>query len=357
MELIHLGWGAEFEAAFLKFGQAGLEPARVAVQHRQAYGVYSQRGEVSAEISGRFRHETAVVSDFPAVGDWVVIERLPREAKCVIHAVLPRRTKFSRTAPGGVEEQVVAANVDDVALVASLTALNLRRLERYLTLIWESGASPLVVLTKADLCADSEAAAATQQVCAVAGSVPVYAVSNETGVGLDELRICLRPGRTLALLGPSGVGKSSLINRWWGEARLEVQPVRERDQKGRHTTTRRQLFCLPNGALVIDTPGMRELQLWEGVVGVEDAFADVAELARGCRFQDCRHETEPGCAVLQAVQDGALEQARLLSHRKLQREAAYQEQRHDKQAQAETKKRHRVIHKMARVIKRERDQE
>jgi ribosome biogenesis GTPase len=348
MDLLHLGWSAHCQSWWELSSRAGFEPARVAIQHRGAYLVYAQAGELTAEVSGRFRHQTRAPSDFPAVGDWVVLERSPGEAKALIHAILPRRTKFSRTAAGGTsEEQIVAANLDDVFLVVALSGrLNLRRLERYLALAWESGADPVIVLTKADLGADVDAA--IHRVEQIAQGVPVYAVSAQTGHGLAELQGCLRLGRTAVLLGPSGVGKSTLINAWCGQEYLPVQPVRANDQRGRHTTTRRQLVCLPGGALVIDTPGLRELQLWEGDGGIAEAFGEITELARQCRYADCRHESEPGCAVRSAAEAGRLDPARLASHHKLRRELDYFERRQDKRALAEEKKRNKAIHKQMR---------
>jgi ribosome biogenesis GTPase len=348
MDLLQLGWGPHVQSWSDWSTRAGFEPGRVAIQHRGGYMVYAQSGELTAEVSGRFRHETRAPSDFPVVGDWVVVERSAGEAKAVIHAVLPRRTKFSRTAPGETgEEQIVAANLDDVFVVAALSApLNLRRLERYLALARESGADPVIVLTKADLAADIDAA--IQRVEQIAHGVPVYAVSAQTGHGLAELQGCLRFGRTAVLLGPSGVGKSTLINFWCGQERLAVQPVRATDQKGRHTTTHRQLVCLPGGAVVIDTPGLRELQLWEGAEGVAEVFDEITALAGQCRYTDCRHESEPGCAVRAATEAGTLDPARLASHHKLRRESEHFERRHDKRAQAEEKKRNKSIHKHLR---------
>jgi ribosome biogenesis GTPase len=257
----------------------------------------------------------------------------------MIHAVLPRRTKFSRTeAGGGPEEQILAANIEEVFVVAALSGeVNLRRLERYLAMAWEGGAQPSVILTKSDLCDDVPAAVKT--VTEIASGIPVHVVSNVTCKGLKALRTSLRPARTVVLLGPSGVGKSTLINRLYGDDFLPTLPVRESDQKGRHTTTERQMLQLPSGALVIDTPGLRELQLWEGENGIEDAFADITALAAGCRFSDCRHDAEPGCAVRAAIEAGEFDAARLESHRKLQRETEHFERQHNKRAQAEERRR------------------
>jgi ribosome biogenesis GTPase len=337
VDLKQYGWSDFFADGFRPWAESGLEPARVVIEHRGGYQVYSSRGELAAEVAGRFRHEALAAADFPAVGDWVAVQPYPDEGKAIIRAVLPRRTKFSRAAAGeDGEEQVLAANIDDVFLVAGLGGeVNLRRIERYLTLAWESAAEPVVVLTKTDLCADVEDAVRT--VRTVAGSVPVVAVSSVTGAGMVEFQSFLAAGRTAALLGPSGVGKSTLINYWCGEEVLDVQPVRE-DQKGRHTTTHRQLICLPSGGCVIDTPGMRELQLWEGAQGIEEVFADIDTLAADCRFTDCQHEAEPGCAVRAAVETGTLDPGRLESHRKLKRELRHFERKHDKRAQAEQRR-------------------
>jgi ribosome biogenesis GTPase len=343
MDLRDLGWSDFFAGHFRPFADAGLKPARVAVEHRSGFELYSDEGVLTAEVSGRFRHLAAHRRDFPVVGDWVAVQHLPTEAKGSIHAVLPRRSRFSRTAAGDAsEEQILAANLDLVFVVSSLDAnLNPRRIERYLTLAWDSGANPIVVLTKADLCAD--VAGAVRDVESVAAGVPVIPVSTFNGHGLDQFQRHLRPAETAALLGSSGVGKSTLINHLCGEEILDVQPVRESDSKGRHTTTRRELVVLPSGALVIDTPGMRELQLWEGADGLTEAFSDIAALATGCRFTDCRHETEPGCAVLAAIEGGQLDPGRLASHQKLRRELDHFERRRDPMAQAKERQRVKVI--------------
>ena len=354
MDLEQYGWSDFFAQRFEPHAGAGLEPARVAVEHRCGYQVYSVHGELAAEVSGRFRHEAKSSGGFPAVGDWVAVQVYPEEDKAIINAVLERKTKFSRTAAGeGGEEQVLAANIDEVFVVAALGGeVNLRRIERYLTLAWESGAEPVVVLTKADLCDD--VAAKVRDVRAVVHSVPVLAVSSATGEGMDQLNAWLLAGRTGALLGPSGVGKSTLINYWCGAEVAAVQPIRESDQKGRHTTTQRQLICLPSGASVIDTPGMRELQLWEGAQGLEEVFTEITTLAERCRFADCQHESEPDCAVREAVENGTLDPARLESHHKLKRELQHFERKHNKRAQAEQRREIKSIMKSVRNFNRQR---
>jgi ribosome biogenesis GTPase len=349
MELKDLGWSDHFAEHFRPHAGAGLTPARVAVEHRSGYELYSIEGGLTAEVSGRFRHQTAAPGDFPAVGDWVAVQLLPAEAKAVIQAVLPRRSRFSRTAAGDAgEEQILAANIETIFVVSSLDAnLNPRRIERYLTLAWESGANPVVVLTKADLCGDVPCA--VREVETIAAGAPIVAISTLNGQGIEQLQRHLRPAETGALLGSSGVGKSTLINHLCGDEILDVQPVRDADSKGRHTTTRRELIILPSGALMIDTPGMRELQLWDGGDGIEEAFADIAALAAGCRFTDCRHETEPGCAVLAAIESGQLDPARLASHQKLRRELEHFDRRHDPLAQARQRQRNKIIERSLRT--------
>ena len=350
MDLNQLGWDAFFAGPFQPFSEAGLAPARVVTEHRGGYRVVCAEGELAAEVTGRFRFDAPSPAHFPAIGDWLAVEVFASEQKAMIHAVLPRRTKFSRTeAGGGPEEQVLAANIDDVFIVAALGGeLNLRRIERFLALAWESGAQPSVVLTKSDLC--DAVPAAEKAVTAIAGEIPIHVVSNITLKGIKALRSSLRPACTAVLLGPSGVGKSTLINHLYGDDFLPTLPVRESDQKGRHTTTERQMLQLPSGALVIDTPGLRELQLWEGESGIEDAFADVAALAVGCRFTDCRHDAEPGCAVRAAIEAGEMDAARLASHRKLQREAEHFDRQHDKRAQADQRRRIKGMTKKLRTI-------
>jgi ribosome biogenesis GTPase / thiamine phosphate phosphatase len=334
--LARLGWTPALEDQFTPYSADGLEPARVAVEHRGAYVLYTAGGERPAELAGRLRHAAASRGDLPAVGDWVAIGE---SEPALIQAVLPRRTKFSRLAAsdhGQTVEQVVAANVDVVLLVAGLDGdLNARRLERYLTLGWESGAEPVVVLTKSDLCDDPDAA--LLEVEALAIGVPVHAISNLTGEGIDDLRGYFTDGRTVAALGSSGVGKSSLVNRLAGEELMATGDLRA-DGRGRHTTTNRQLLLVPDGGLFLDTPGMRELRLWESEEGLATAFDDVAAAASLCRFADCSHEAEPGCGVRAALADGTLTAERYESWRKLQNELAHLALKQDARLSSEARK-------------------
>ncbi len=341
--LERLGWTPAFEDHFAAhFATDGLEPARVAVEHRDAYVLYTTRGERAAELSGRLRHSVEERGDLPAVGDWVAVADVEGSERALVHAVLPRRTKFSRMAAtdhGQTVEQVVAANVDVVFLAAGLDGdLNIPRLERYLTLGWESGAEPVVVLTKSDLCDDVPAVLV--RVEAVAVGVPVHAVSNLTGEGIPALRAYFEGDRTIAALGSSGVGKSSLVNRLAGEELMATGRLRS-DGRGRHTTSNRQLLPLPDGGLFLDTPGMRELRLWESEDGLANAFDDVIAAAGRCRFADCAHESEPGCGVRAALADGTLARERFESWRKLQGELAHLAIKQDARLRAEARKERR----------------
>jgi ribosome biogenesis GTPase len=315
-----LGWDAAWNAAFEPHREAGAAPGRVAVQHRGEYDVLTADGEQRSRITSRLRRH-ARRQELPVVGDWVVVD-----TSGAITAVLPRRTTISRRAAhepssGVSREQVVAANVDVAFVVQALgQELDRRLLERYLALAVESGARPVVVLTKADLEADPEAVAA--EVAGIGGDVPILLVSARTGRGLDAVQDVLAEGRTGALLGPSGVGKSTLVNALTGDAERLATAEVATDGAGRHTTTRRELVLLPQGGLIVDNPGMREVHLWIGDGDLDDAFEDIAELALRCRFTNCRHETEPGCAVLAALETGELSRERWESYRALQREVA-----------------------------------
>lgn len=322
MTLADYGWNEKLAEAFTPHATAGLEPARVVCElRRNFYAVQTQAGEVLAECGGGFFHQARTPDQFPAVGDWVAVRRRAGEERADLHAVLSRSTKFSRRASGSEEiEQIVAANVDTVFLVSGLDRnFNPKRIQRFLVAAKESGAEAVVVLNKSDLCADPEAV--RRELDALVPGVPVLLTSTETRKGLKALMTTYaRPGRTLAFVGSSGVGKSSLINALARDDALPTGEVREKDSKGRHTTTRRELVLTPSGALVIDTPGMRELQLWAVEDGIEEAFADVSALALRCRFTDCGHTNEPGCAVRAAVAKGELPRARLEQYQKLKAE-------------------------------------
>jgi len=310
--LLHrLGWDDGWEAAFAEHRAAGLVPARVAIQHRGAYDLLCEEGELRASAANRLVRD----EELPAVGDWVGVDPEPN----LIEAVLPRRTTISRKEVWqATREQVLAANVDVAFLVQALPLdFNVRRLERYLAMAWESGAQPVVLLTKTDLVDDVQPFLDDVETVTL-GSCPVLAVSALTGAGLEGMLTWFEGNRTAVLLGSSGVGKSTIVNALAGEELLATQEVREDDQRGRHTTSHRELILLPTGGVVLDTPGIRELQLWDA--DLEQTFGDIEELARHCRFSDCAHDQEPGCAVREALADGTLPAERWESYRKLQRE-------------------------------------
>ena len=341
------GWSDALQQAFAPFAAEGLIPGRVVVQQRGLFELVTDAGELSAQLSGRFAHE-AGPGEYPAVGDWVAAAARPAERAATIHAVLPRRTSFVRKAAFSQDEQVIAANVDVAFLVTSMNAdLNLRRLERYLATAWQSGATPVVVLTKADLAEDPEADIADAE--SIAFDAPVLAVSAITGEGLDRLAAYLKPGETAVLVGSSGVGKSTLVNALAGEALMATAAIREDDAHGRHTTTHRELIRLPSGALILDTPGMRELGLIDASEGLSTTFEDVEALAAACRFNDCGHTNEPGCAVREALEDGSLDEGRWKSFQKLQRELAHQVRKEDPVAREAHRKRWIAVSKFNRA--------
>jgi ribosome biogenesis GTPase len=339
VDLTQLGWNERLAEAFAPHAAERHVPGRVALEHTHIYRVMTAEGDVLARVSGRLRHRAFARVDFPAVGDWVAVAPASQGGDARIAAVLPRRSRFSRSVAGDVtEEQVVAANIDTVFLVAGLDGdFNPRRIERYILVASESGASPVVVLNKADVAEHVEAMVAT--VSAVAGAVPVHSVSCRVPESLDVLREYLGHGQTAALLGSSGVGKSTIVNRLIGHDLLRTRDVRESDSRGRHTSTARQLVLLPGGGVLIDTPGMRELQLWDPGETTGGTFGDVAGLALACRFRDCRHLQEPGCAVRAAVDAGTLSSGRFESYHKLQAEQAHQAKQLDQRAAIDEKRR------------------
>lgn len=347
MLLESLGADAAIFGAFQTYAAQGLILGRVAFSHRDRYRLLTETGEWSAEPSGALWFRTPDAASMPVAGDWVAA-RLVAPGEALVEAVLPRRTCFARRAAGRREErQALAANIDVVFLVCALDGdFNLRRMERYLTLAAESGAAPVIVLNKADLCGD--VAARVREASRIAGSAPVVAVSTQGARGMGGLRAFLKTGRTVALLGSSGVGKSSIVNALLGEDRLRTGGVREFDSKGRHTTTHRELMALPEGGALIDTPGTRELQLWAGADSVEQAFDDIAAAAAECRFRDCSHKNEPGCAVQRAIRDGTLALERWESYGKLLREARRHELLAEPLEAERAKRKLKAIHKAAR---------
>jgi ribosome biogenesis GTPase / thiamine phosphate phosphatase len=345
LQLEDLGWDPSFADDFEPYQQQGLIPARVAARHHGPCELLTEQGRIGGVPAGRLEG-----LDLPVAGDWVAVRPLPGERKGIVEAILPRRTTFTRKeAWRRTVAQVVAANVDTVFLVTAFGQdLNARRLERYLTAAWDSGSSPVIVVNKSDTASDPEGDLA--EVEAIAFGVPVHTISAATGARLDELTPYLTRGRTVALLGSSGVGKSTLINRLAGRELLATAET-GKGGRGRHTTTNRELVPLPGGALLLDTPGMRELQLWADETVLDSTFTDVAGLASGCRFADCTHLHEPGCAVRAAIADGSLDPERFDSYLKLQRELRALELKKDARLRSEARKEWRRRHREMRNVK------
>jgi ribosome biogenesis GTPase / thiamine phosphate phosphatase len=355
ISLRNIGWDPFFQKNFHTLKIPGSVPARVISEFKGAFQVYSQYGELIARVSGKMRYLAEAEKQYPVVGDWVVIKPLINERKCIIHALLPRKSKFSRKVAGErTEEQIISANIDTVFIVSGLDGgrnFNPRRLERYLMLAWNSGATPVIVLNKVDLCADTDIDIHIRSVENIAPGISIHPVSARERVGLDALKNYLSRGSTAAFLGSSGVGKSALINSLLGEKKLQTGEVREDDRMGRHTTTKRELIILPDGGMVIDTPGMREIQVWAGDEDLQAAFHDIEMLAKRCRFGDCSHNLESGCSVKAAIDNGDLDSARLESYRKLQKELTYLASREANSTRLYEKLKYKKIAKLSKELK------
>lgn len=360
MDLEDLGWNEYFRNLFENSeNKEGLEPARVSQEHKGLYKIINVKGEYLAEISGRMHYTSAGYSDFPAVGDWVTARIYYDENKAIIHGLLARKNRFSRKAVlsggmpdshGKTEEQVLAANISTVFLVSAMDSdFSVRRIERYMTTVYNSDMNPVIILNKTDLADSPEKYAAEAE--SVAFGAPVVSVCGLDNSGIDELRKLIRRGDTIVLLGSSGVGKSTIINRLFGTERQKVNRVRESDRKGRHTTTSRELMVLPGGGILIDTPGMREFQPWKGEEDTASAFSDIESFACNCRFRDCSHESEPGCAVLAALECGDLDPGRYSNYLQMKKEARYLETRIEKRAELAEKKKWKDISKFQKQYK------
>ena len=339
------GWEEFFRKDFEQYSKNNYTAGRVAIENKSNFNLYTVHGELTGEISGRFHYNAKATSDYPAVGDWVVIRIIPGESKAIIEHVLRRKNKFSRKAAGDTtDEQIIAANADLIFIVTSLNQdINLRRIERYLTLASENNAVPVLILSKSDVCENEEEK--ISEVSSIAAGIDIHSISAKENIGIEELKKYFSDNRTVAVVGSSGVGKSTLINCLTGSDEMEVSEIGLYKDKGRHTTSHRELLLIEGGGLIIDTPGMREIQLWEGNEGMGETFADVEEISVMCRFTDCRHDTEPGCAIKKAIEEGILTEERFNNYVKLQKEVRYFEIKQDKRAQIEEKKKWKKLRK------------
>lgn len=344
-KLNSLGWNKFFEEQFKQFQEQGFHCGRVAIENKTNYLVLTEHGDVTGEVSGKYLFEAGKQSELPKVGDWVVISLFNNNADAVIHNILPRKTKISRKSiDKKIDEQIIAANVDVVFIVQSLdNNFNINRLERYLAATYQSGAKPVVVLNKMDLCNNIQEK--LELVKTRTGIEDILNMSAKNGEGIDGMIKYLSPGITIAFVGSSGVGKSSLVNLLVGYEKLKTNEVREEDSRGRHTTTKRELVLLPSGGILIDTPGMREFGLWNMDEGISETFSEFEEFADACRYSDCTHTHETGCAVLSALAEGKISNKRYESYIKLRKELRYLESKQDKSAQLEEKRKWKIIHK------------
>jgi len=349
-DLSKYGWNEYFEAYFAEYASGGYSPARVSVEHRNYYGLYSLSGELMADKSGKLFFNSERAEDLPAVGDWVVIKHVAKEKKAIIHAVLPRKSRFSRKKAGVVtEEQIVASNIDTVFIMSSINQdFNLRRIERYLTLAWDNNIKPVIILSKADLSDNMY-----EKLVEVANNFTgtnAHVISAVKGAGINDLFTYFEGNSTIAVIGSSGVGKSTLINVLLNRKKMKVSDIGLYKDKGKHITTRRELVLVPGGGLIIDTPGMREIQLWEGEEGLGELFDDIEKLTLECKFSDCKHESEPGCAVIAAIKRGEITAERFKSYRKLLNEVRYFTSKQNIKARLDEKKKWKKITSDAKKI-------
>lgn len=351
MKLSDLGWNVFFENSFRKLEKNDLIPARVSRSHGQKCMIYGTFGESVAEVSGKFLYNSFSSSDLPTVGDWVAVQHFVSEQYAIIHHLLPRKNSFSRKFPGkSSSAQILSANTDTIFITCGLDhEFNTRRIERYLTMALEHETEPVILLNKADICPDLDGCCAEAE--SVAVGAPVVPISAMTGEGFGSIRAYGKPGKTSSFLGSSGVGKSSIINRLLGKDKQQIQTVRERDSRGRHTTTYREMIILPEGGLIIDNPGMRELQPYKEEEGIGDAFKDIEGFSTRCRFRDCKHEGEPDCAVHMALSEGLIDHHRFENYLQLKKEARYLAEKQKMNPKSLERARWKKISKLSKKMK------